>query len=160
MTTRHDIPEFTALRSYLDGSSPEYRDLDIEEVIRKSKYGHHVYQELLNDALAFQTSKNQKEKRDRQLFRATVKPLLTQIIFEGHPDGKELSPHFVLRHAYDLLCSVSPEDDEIKSEIIAWEILEAEVLPMPLPPFGTFEGWFRGWKLDQMTDCPESGSGT
>lgn len=160
MTTRHDIPEFTALKSILDGSSPEYRDQDIAEIIRKSKYGDAACKALLDDALAYQRSHNQKLAQQKRARAAAIAPLLRAIVENTPPSRLKAGQLALCERAADTLNEIihfSPAEYRHAQHPVIRRVAE-EVLDTGMLTPGedrsfsalTIKDWFKGQKVPQM----------
>lgn len=147
MTTRHEIPEGTALRAYLDGCSPEYHEDDIADVIRRSIHGDAVAAQMVKDALAYLESHNQRLARETAAKRAA----LTRLMRELQP----LSPSnagvaWYCREAAKALNNPYSDevDEDVSAEAVA--VLETGVLGDGPYSAATLRGWYEGLTVTQI----------
>ena len=100
------------------------------------------------DPKDFRAEANNRIKEQHARYCSVLKPLFELVILDGHPNGKMLTKHFVLKESYEILVDCYAGDAD--KEILAQRIRDSNVLPDPLPVFGTFEGWFRGTNLEAL----------
>jgi hypothetical protein len=145
------------LRAILDGASPEYRDLDLWEMVEKSKYGPAARAEWDAMLLAYVSLPNEMKKQATDAGRRILAPLMREI---WNADSNARDKRRLCNRAAEVLEDLVAGDNFVFSgnrnvRRVAQTVLDSKILVRGPDGFSgeTFRGWYDRMSVDQLLNA-------